>query len=150
MKKFNSILLASVVTMGISMAAHSAPVSVFFGPAGNNEVADEKVVMMQASTELSNVELGLSTEFDKDTMYTYGAFVGVPLHIQNTNVILTPRLSVDEFRKQNETLYGAGAKLSYVVSPGFTIDGVYAYRDSFDNDVDLDGDTYAVGITKTF
>lgn len=149
MKKFKSIMLAAVCSMGISMAAQAAPVSVF-GSAGNNEVVDEGVVMLQASTEVSNLEFGVSTEFDKDTMYTYGAFVGVPLRIQNTNVVLTPRITVDEFRKQNETVYGAGAKLSYMVSETVSVDGLYTYRGSFDDDVDLDGHTYVVGLTKTF
>lgn len=150
MKNFKTILLAGACSMGLSMAAHAAlPVSVF-GAVGSNKVVDEGVGLVQVSTEVSNVEVGVSTEFDKDTVHTYGAFVGVPLRIQNTNFTLTPRITVDEFRNQDETLYGAGAKLSYTVADSVSIDSLYTYRDSFDDDVDLDGDTFAFGLTKTF
>ena len=150
MKKFKTLMLVAAGTMGLSMAAQAAlPVSVFAG-VGNNEVVDENVVLLQASTEVSNLEVGVSAEFNDEDVYTYGAFVGVPLRIQNTNFVLTPRITVDEFREQSETLYGAGAKLSYTVSDTLSVDGLYTYRGSFDNDVDLDGSTYAIGLTKTF
>lgn len=150
MKKFKTLMLVAAGTMGLSMAAQAAlPVSVFTG-FGNNEVVDETVILLQASTEVSNLEVGLSTEFNVEDVYTYGAFVGVPLRIQNTNFVLTPRITVDEFREQNETLYGAGAKLSYMASDTLSVDGLYTYRGSFDDDVDLDGSTYALGLTKTF
>lgn len=150
MKKFKTLMLVAAGTMGLSMAAQAAlPVSVF-GGVGNNEVVDETVVLLQVSTEVSNLEVGLSAEFNDEDVYTYGAFVGVPLRIQNTNFVLTPRVTVDDFREQNETLYGAGAKLSYTVSDTLSVDGLYTYRGSFDNDVDLDGSTYVVGLTKTF
>ena len=150
MKKFKTLMLVAAGTMGLSMAAQAAlPVSTFAGVANNN-IVDEDVVLLQVSTEVSNLEVGLSAEFNDEDVYTYGAFVGVPLRIQNTNFVLTPRVTVDDFREQNETLYGAGAKLSYMASDTLSVDGLYTYRGSFDDDVDLDGSTYALGLTKTF
>lgn len=153
----STILLASAC----SREAAAAPLDVTVGYE-NNSVANqnfgdedgENALRVEVGTKNKSEKLnyGLTTLMYDDSLQAYGAYVGIPLGYAGSKFTVEPRIAVEQYRKESELTGSFGVGLMYEIVPTINVTGRYMYTQSLEDssDFDLDGESYMVGLTKSF
>lgn len=139
-------ILASVLTLAGCTQSKAADFSLGYQ---NNEVINQEGVVASVGTEYKNIRLGVNTFSTDERLETYGAYVGIPIYIQGTNFTVTPQAQVDHYRELDEVVGGLGLGLEYAFTDTVRLTGVAMVHEGFD-DSSIDGESYTVGLTKTF
>ena len=129
--------------------AYAAPIDVTLGYA-NNDALGKDGLRAELGTELRGVRLGLTSLTSEDRMETYGVYAAVPFQVHNTKLSIVPRIEAERFRQVDESVGSLGIGAEYQMTQNVRADAVYKYSKAFDSDVDLDGNSFLFGVTRTF
>lgn len=157
MKKILTLGLSSVLAMSVmacskpavAQTAYALPIDVTLGYANNN-VLEKDGLRAELGTEVRGVRLGLTSLTSEDRMETYGVYGAVPFQVHDTKLSIVPRIEAERYREIDETFGSLGIGAEYQMTPTIRADAVYKYSKAFDSDVDLDGNSFLFGVTKTF
>ena len=156
MKKFLSLSLVAILATSAIACTKPAVAQAYVNPINvslgyqNSNVIDKDGARAEVSTEVNGVRFGANVFASEDRGESYGAFGAVPIKLQNTNFSVVPRIGVERYRVADETVGLLGIGAEYQLTPTVRADATYTYTKAFDSDVDLKGDSYLVGLTKTF
>ena len=144
-----SVAMVSLLATGCAKSAEAATHQLSVGYQ-NNDVTDQDGVVLDAGLLLdNNVLLGLNTQFEDATIHSYGASVGTP-------ITLTPSVGIDHYREDSQRGFDSGTAGNVAIRAAYPIDtktSVYTqakYSKEFSSNDDLEGGTYAIGITRHF
>ena len=151
-----SVAMASLLATGCAKSAEAATHQLSVGYQ-NNDVTGQDGVVLEAGLLLdNNVLLGLNTQFEYATIHSYGASVGTPILVKGTPFTLTPSVGIDHYREDSQRGFASGTAGNVAIRAAYPIDtktSVYTqakYSKEFSSDDDLEGGTYAIGITRHF
>lgn len=151
-----SVAMASLLATGCAKSAEAATHQLSVGYQ-NNDVTGQDGVVLEAGLLLdNNVLLGLNTQFEDATIHSYGASVGTPILVKGTPFTLTPSVGIDHYREDSQRGFASGTAGNVAIRAAYPIDtktSVYTqakYSKEFSSDDDLEGGTYAIGITRHF
>lgn len=151
----------ALTVVGCSQPAE-ANVGVTAGYQNNNVIDKDGLVLGASTVTKNNVKLGVNTftDVDNSRLLSYGVSAGVPVHLQNTPITVTPSVGVDYYRVDLSTLASPDNTKGAVGNLGLDFDykfdtTTYAtiqtkYSKAFDSDKNLKGESYMFGITKLF
>lgn len=157
MKKILTLGVSAVLAMSVmacskpavAQTAYALPIDVTLGYANNN-VLEKDGLRAELGTEVRGVRLGLTSLTSEDRMETYGVYGAVPFQVHDTKLSIVPRVEAERYREIDETFGSLGIGAEYQMTPTVRADAVYKYSKAFDSDVDLDGNSFLFGITRTF
>ena len=151
-----SVAMVSLLATGCAKTAEAATHQLSVGYL-NNDVTDQDGVVLDAGLLLdNNVLLGLNTQFEDATIHSYGASVGTPILVKGTPFTLTPSVGIDHYREDSQRGFDSGTAGNVAIRAAYPIDtktSVYTqakYSKEFSNNDDLEGGSYAIGITRHF
>ena len=149
----STLLAAAIVLVGCQPAnasLNTLPIDLYAGYTDNG-VIDKQGATIKAGTEYGNLMFGVSAFTTEKSLETYGAYLGVPLRVQNTKIVVTPIVAVDKYRKANETVGSIGLGLGYGLTKTVSLDALaMTSRSLSGNRHEMRGETYSVGLTKRF
>ena len=155
-KKFAAVALLGALAVGCAQPAQAAPHQLSVGYQ-NNDVTDQDGVVLDAGLLLdNNVLVGINTQFEDATIHSYGAYVGTPILVKGTPFTLTPTVGVDHYREDSSRGFDSGTVGNVALKGAYPIDtktSVFVqtkYSKAFSSDDDLEGGTYAIGLTRHF
>lgn len=142
--------LSAVVALSLSATACTKAEAADFSLGyQDNSLIDEEGVTASLGTELNGVRLGVNTFTSSDRLEYYGAYAKLPIYVQNTKFAFTPQAQVDHYRDADEVVGGLGLGVEYAFTDNIRLEVVAMAHEGFDNS-SFDGETYTVGMTKTF
>lgn len=139
------ILAMAVTLMGCSRA-EAVDFSVGYQ---DNTVIDKEGVAASVGGEYNNLRLGVNTFTTSDKLESYGVYGKLPIYIQGTRFTVTPQAQVDHYRDADEVVGGLGIGGEFALTDTLRLEAVAMAHKGFDNK-DFKGETYTVGLTKTF
>lgn len=149
-------MLGAVLAVGCAQPAQAASKQISAGYQ-NNDVTNQDGVVLDAGLLLdNNVLVGLNTQFEDATIHSYGASVGYPILVSGTPFTVTPRLGVDHYREDSRRGFDSGTAGNIGIRAAYPLDvktDIYTqakYSKEFSSNDDLEGGTYAIGITRHF
>lgn len=155
MKKILTTGLMSVLAISAVACSKPAVAQAYVNPINvtvgyqNSKVIDKEGVRAELSTEINGLRLGANVFASEDRGESYGVFGAAPINIKNTNFNIVPRMGVERYREVDETVGLLGVGAEYQFTPTVRADATYTYSKGFDNS-DISGDSYLVGLTKSF
>lgn len=149
MKKFASSMSAVLALSALAVACTPATAAEFSLGYQDNSVIDEEGVAASLGTEVNNIRFGLNTFTSSDRLESYGAYAELPINIHRTKFTVTPQLQVDQYREADEVVGGLGLGVEYALTESTRLEAVAMAHEGFDES-EFDGETYTVGVTKTF
>ena len=150
-----SVAMVSLLATGCAKSAEATTHQLSVGYQ-NNDVTNQDGVVLDAGLLLdNNVLLGLNTQFEDATIHSYGASVGTPIAVKGTPFTLTPSVGIDHYREDSSRGFDSGTVGNIALRAAYPLDlktDIYTqakYSKEFSGD-DLEGGTYAIGITRHF
>ena len=155
-----SVAMASLLATGCAKTAEAATHQLSVGYQ-NNDVTDQDGVVLEAGLLLdNNVLLGLNTQFEDATIHSYGASVGTPILVKGTPFTLTPSVGIDHYRQHGSvkdsdymdsgTVGNVALRAAYPLDTKTSVYTQAKYSSEFSSNSDLEGGSYAIGITRRF
>ena len=149
MKSINAVvfgLFAAVLTLAGCQKAEAVEIGVGY--------VDSKIIgvdgaSFKVGSEKSGVRYGLTTMVTKDRAENFGVYVGVPFRLKSVQLEFTPTLTTEYYREAGETVGGVGMNIGYRINESLVLESQGMVNRSFDNS-DFKGETYTIGLTKTF
>ena len=167
MKNILKASLVSIAAVGLATActdkAQAAvtidPVEVTLGYE-NNKVTEGQDGVDSLRAEIgtvsqvgeANVAYGLTTLTNDSSLRSYGAYAGLPHEVSGTKLTVEPRIAVEQYRTESELVGSVGVGARYELAPTFDVNARAMYSRAFDSEAKdlLDGESYMVGLTKSF
>lgn len=145
------IKLLSVIPLALAPMVATASNSVSLGYQNNQVVDKEGVVLSYEHKTLNNAVIGLNTvvNTNKSEFISYGAHYGVTLPT-GTPLTLTPMVGFDYYEDIDVPTVSVAGRLNYEVVPTVSLFGTAKYEKDVKSNVNLDGTSYMIGLTKTF
>lgn len=98
-----------------------------------------------------NIVLGANVFGNSDDVHSYGTYVGTPLKLNTTNVVFTPFVGYERYDNLKVDTMNVGLKAYtplFNKTTGLSADVKYV-KDTNSN-VDLEGTSFSIGLTKQF
>lgn len=152
MNKYNSIkaavfgILASVLTLTGCQQAEAVEIGLGYT---DNKIINQEGVNVKVGSEYNNIRYGITAMANDERVETYGVYLGVPLRVQGTQLVLTPTITTEYYHEARETIGGVGMNIGYCINENLTLEAQGTVNRSFDSH-DYTGEVYSIGLVNRF
>lgn len=139
-------ILASVVIIAGCTKAEAVEIGLGYT---DNQIINQEGVSVKVGSEYNNIRYGVTAVANDERVETYGVYLGVPLRVQGTQLVLTPTVTTEYYHEARETIGGVGMNVGYRINESLTLEAQGTVNRSFDSS-DYTGEVYSVGLVSRF
>lgn len=140
-----SILASALMLVGCTKAE-----AVEFGLGYmDNQIINQEGVNVKVGSEYKNIRYGVSALTTDERVEAYGIYLGVPLRVQGTQLVITPTVTTEYYHEAQETIGGVGLAVGYRINDTLVLETQGTVNRSFDSS-NHTGEVYSVGLVKNF
>lgn len=115
----------------------------------DNQIINQEGVNVKVGSEYKNIRYGVSALTTDARVETYGVYLGIPLRVQGTQLVITPTVTTEYYHEAQETIGGVGLAVGYRINDTLVLETQGTVNRSFDSS-NYTGEVYSVGLVKNF